>query len=95
MWDIAAVGRVDPYLCYQRVVVDWVCTFAHPFVASQAFTVELTGAIKIDTKEKWEAIFRGDRIHDQDAAVNAILATDNHQLQVNHTWILSLCIYQS
>jgi hypothetical protein len=65
----------EKYICCQRTTVDWICTFAQPFVANQLFSVSLTGAIKKDTKDKWEAIYKGDQAHDQDAALAAILNT--------------------
>lgn len=78
----------ERYICCQRVVIDWICTFAHPFVAKQNFVVELTGAIKKDTKEKWEAIFKGHLAHDQDAALTAILNTPEASLYVSSSKII-------
>jgi hypothetical protein len=42
--------------------------------------VTLTGAVKTDTKEKWEVIFKNKRDHDHDTALSAILATSEEEL---------------
>jgi hypothetical protein len=63
------------YICCQRTIVDWICTFAHPFIASPDVTVTLTGAVKKATKDKWEAIFNGSQAHDQTTAMAAIFNT--------------------
>jgi len=70
------------YVCCQRTMVDWICTFAYPFLSSPKVTVHLTGTVKKDTKDKWEAIFNGNRTHDQTVAVAAILNTPKDLLYV-------------
>jgi hypothetical protein len=79
----------ERYVCCQRVVIDWICTFAHPFVAKRNFAVKLTGAVKKDTKKKWEAIFKGDLAHDHDAALTAILNTPEAFLYVSSSKIMN------
>lgn len=71
---LARYGGED-YVCCQRTVVDWICTFAHPFILGPDVTVTLAGAVKKGTKDKWEAIFNGDRAHDQATAMAAIFNT--------------------
>ncbi|KAG9388428.1 hypothetical protein A1F94_001320 [Pyrenophora tritici-repentis] len=70
----------------QRTVVDWICTFAYPFLIDKCkqgkLKVALTGAVKTDTKEKWEAIFKDKREHDQAAAMADILNKPRNELQV-------------
>jgi hypothetical protein len=72
------------YICCQRTMVDWICTFAYAFLIdnckAEKLKVRLTGAVKTDIKEKWEAISRGKREHDQDAAMAAILSTSDEDL---------------
>ncbi|KAI4658132.1 uncharacterized protein J4E79_007113 [Alternaria viburni] len=46
----------------------------------ERLTVTLTGAVKTVTKEKWEAIFKGQRHHDQEAALKVILDTPDEEL---------------
>jgi hypothetical protein len=69
------------YICCQRTMVDWISTFAYPFLIdkckAEKLKVRLTGAVKTDTKKKWEAIFRGKRENDQNAAMAAILSTSD------------------
>lgn len=68
--------------------MDWICTFAYPFLIDKCkdedpkenLTVTLTGAVKTVTKEKWEAIFKGQRDHDQGAALKAIFDTPDEEL---------------
>jgi hypothetical protein len=85
-WEGSPWGARNPapYECCQRTVVDWILTFAYPFLIdkwkTEKLTVTLTGAIKTDTKAKWEAIFRGERDHDQAAAMKAILDTPDTDL---------------
>lgn len=79
----------EEYICCQRVVIDWMCTFAYPFVAKQRFVVKFTGAVKKDTKEKWEAIFKGNLAHDQDAALTAMLNTTEAFLYVSSSKIIN------
>ncbi|KAG9187360.1 hypothetical protein G6011_05231 [Alternaria panax] len=72
------------YGCCQRTMVDWICTFAYLFLVDKCqenkLKVTLTGAVKTDTKEKWETISKNKRNHDQDAALNVILETPNEGL---------------
>ena len=78
----------EDYICCQRTMVDWICTFAYPFLidkckkkeSKEKLTVTLTGAVKTVTKEKWEAIFKGQRDHDQEAALEAIFNTSDEEL---------------
>jgi hypothetical protein len=72
------------YVCYQRTMADWICTFAYPFLIDKCkenrLKVTLTGAVKTDTKEKWEVIFKNKRDHDHDTVLSAILATSEEEL---------------
>jgi hypothetical protein len=43
------------YTCCQRVMVDWVMTFAWPFVKTLP-KVTIGGAVKHDSKVKWDAL---------------------------------------
>ena len=68
--------------------MDWICTFAYPFLINKCkeeslgerLTVTLTDAVKTVTKGKWEAIFKGQRYHDQEAALKVILDTPDEEL---------------
>lgn len=62
----------EKYVCCQHTIVDWICTFPHPFISSSNVTATLTGAVKKATKDKWEAIFNGSRAHEQTTAMAAI-----------------------
>ncbi|KAI4709294.1 hypothetical protein J4E89_006043 [Alternaria sp. Ai002NY15] len=78
----------EDYICCQHTIVDWICTFAYPFLINKCkeeslgerLTVTLTGAVKTVTKGKWEAIFKGQRHHDQEAALEVILDTPDEEL---------------
>lgn len=61
------------YECCQRTIVDCICTFAFQ-------TVTVTGKAKTESKEKWNAIFKSARDHDQANAMADILATPDTQL---------------
>ncbi|CAN9193131.1 unnamed protein product [Alternaria alternata] len=78
------VYREYVHVCCQRTVVDWVCTFAYPFLIDKCkegkVKVTLTGCVKTDTQTKWEEIFAGKRDHDQDAAITSILGTPSTEL---------------
>jgi hypothetical protein len=63
-----------PYECCQRTMVDWICTFAYPFVQGIE-TVMVAGNAKTTSKQEWNAIFRGSQSHDQAAEMAAILTT--------------------
>ncbi|RYO22069.1 hypothetical protein AA0121_g2343 [Alternaria tenuissima] len=73
-WD-----HKTPYVCCQRTIVDWICTFVYPFLIDKCkgeeVKVTLTGYVKNDTQTKWEEIFAGKRDHDHDAAIASILGT--------------------
>jgi hypothetical protein len=62
-------------------MVDWICTFAYPFVQGIE-TVMVAGNAKTTSKQEWNAIFRGSQSHDQAAEMAAILATPDALLQV-------------
>jgi hypothetical protein len=69
-------------------MVDWICTFAYPFLIGKCkegkleerMKVTLSGAVKTDTKKKWEDIFMNKLDHDQDAVLKAILETPDEEL---------------
>jgi hypothetical protein len=67
------------YTCCQRTMVDWICTLAYPFVQG-IDKVTVAGAVKKDSREKWNAIFAGNRDHDQAAEMATFLATPDTAL---------------
>jgi hypothetical protein len=67
------------YVCCQRTLIDWIYTLAYPFVHGIE-TVTITGKVKTDSKQKWNANFKGTRAHDQAAEMAAIFATPDSQL---------------
>jgi len=71
--------RQHAYECCQRIMVDWICTFAYPFVQGIE-SVTVTGKVKTGSKQKWNAIFRGAQAHNQAAEMAAILSTPDVQL---------------
>ncbi|KAL7770284.1 hypothetical protein CFE70_000217 [Pyrenophora teres f. teres 0-1] len=83
-WFNSMDPGVSPFGDCQRTVVDWICTFAYPFLIDKCkegkLKVALTGAVKTDTKEKWEAIFQKKREHDQAAAMANILNKPKKEL---------------
>lgn len=69
------------YVCCQRVVVDWICTFAYPiFSQMTGVVVHLEGAIKADTKNELLEKFNSGRPHNQDAALQKIFSTEDCDL---------------
>lgn len=69
------------YVCCQRVVADWISTFAYPiFFQMSGVVVHLKGEIKSDTKNEWLDESNSRRQHDQDAALRKILGTEDCKL---------------
>jgi hypothetical protein len=74
----ARYANNDGYLdCYQKDIVDMVCTFAFPYV-SWISKVKLEGYVKAVSKRKWERIFAHERRglshgFDQETSLKAIL----------------------
>jgi hypothetical protein len=75
---------IPPYICCQRVMVDWIMTFAWPFIKSLS-KVTIGGAVKKDSKVKWDgllALSSTDKgtVLDQPTEERAILNTHPSQL---------------
>jgi hypothetical protein len=75
-WDPDTYGA---YTCCQRIMVDWIMTFAWPFIESLS-KVTIGGALKRDTKTKWDALLAlpacaKDTAIDQAVEERAVLST--------------------
>jgi hypothetical protein len=53
-WENSSTGN-SPDECCQRVMVDWVMTFAWPFIMHLRKVI-INGAVKKDSKTKWDQI---------------------------------------
>jgi hypothetical protein len=68
-----------PAVCCQRVMVDWIMTFAWPFI-KEVSIVTIDGAVKEESKTRWDtllALSKKDRVvaFNQPFAVRKILQT--------------------
>ncbi|RMZ74535.1 tat pathway signal sequence [Pyrenophora seminiperda CCB06] len=64
------------HLWCQRTAIDYICTFAYPFLIDKCkknkLKVTLLGGLKTDTKNKWDAIFNDKAEHDQEEAMKTV-----------------------
>ncbi|KAI4683141.1 uncharacterized protein J4E84_007044 [Alternaria hordeiaustralica] len=87
LFVLAIKAWAGPAMAYQHLSkielnftnVEWFEFFGEESL-EERLTVTLTGAVKTATKEKWEAIFKGQRHHDQEAALKVILDTPDEEL---------------
>lgn len=77
-------NTIGPYTCCQRVVIEWIMTFAWPFIMSIQKVI-IGRAVKKDSKIKWNgllALLPIDRVTvmNHGAALNSIFNTPPSQL---------------